>query len=125
MDLTMTQKASENFYQWIIGIFITLIIVVIVPIFIYFNQKLDVQEEEIAKLDKKYAVIVTFLNLKIPSGNLPALVNLTTNMNIPPEKVVAAINLLQTDPIKAKVYLDRELNFSVDQVNSVMRPIMI
>jgi hypothetical protein len=128
----MAKNDSVEWFKWVIG----LLILVIMGLSGYFAHRLDTQEvefssrtssqeTEIAHLNKNFAVIVTFLNMKMPGSNLLALVNLSVNMNIPPEKVVAAINLLQTDPIKAKVYLDRELNFSVDQVNSIMRPIMI
>ena len=117
----MAKNDSVEWFKWVIG----LLILVIMGLSGYFAHRLDIQETEIANLNRNNAAIVTVINMIIPSANLSFLVNLSVNMNIPTENISTAVHLLQTDPEQAKRYLAQDLHFTVDQVNSVMQPTSI
>jgi hypothetical protein len=107
----------------ILGSAITVIILGALGAFGYLYLKVDGQADKIATLDKKIGILTTFLNDKMPNANLPALLTMSANKNISPQKAVTAMQLFKNDPDKAKTYLESELHFNKQEIQSVTSPV--
>ena len=128
----MSKDATLNLYITIIGVLIAALLSG-VGFYLYqldkkiedqsqrFANLIDSQLGRIIRLEKNFAIVVSVLNTKMPSTDLPALVTLSEKKDIPPEKVAAVIPMLQNNPAEASRYLKNEMYFNSREVNAVIK----
>jgi hypothetical protein len=116
MEIVMSRDLSSALLG---GVF-----VVTVAVFGYFIHRLDVQADQITKLETIVTVIMSASHIHMPRTNFDALVSVSTSKNIPPEKVAAVIPMIEKNSAQAKVYMQQQLDFNPREIDSVMKPVI-
>lgn len=86
-----------------------------------YNLKLNSQEQRIVKLEKEFLVLTTALNSKFPGLNLPALLAISFQKNIPINEVNTVLKLWEKDPAQVKSYFRSQWHFNEQEMNRVFQ----
>ena len=114
----MLNWSSREYSQVRNGFFIIVIAALLITM-IYDWAAVPALKSQFNILQQKYSRVESFI-LATEKYNYPALVAISNQKNISQDDFTNAIYVLENEPYSAESYLTTKLNFSADEVKSVL-----